>query len=133
MNLYFLQGLSRKQSRWTKMSDLIALIHSENNPDGSIRLERIPHRSGGREAAKWTHPALPAGQPAPRPTCQPPRRNVGSLPPPRLHLCRPLSRFDPRAHVGCSSLYILAPAKPLRHQVILEDRNHNHSLSSTIF
>ena len=27
-----MQGLSKKPSRWTKMSDLITLIHSENNP-----------------------------------------------------------------------------------------------------
>ena len=35
---------------------------------------------------------------------------VGSPPPPRLHLHRPLSWFDPRAHVGRFGLYILAPA-----------------------
>ena len=44
-----------------------------------------------------------------------PRCYVGSLLPPRLHLCRPLSWFDPRAHVGRSSLYIPAPATLLRH------------------
>jgi hypothetical protein len=43
---------------------------------------------------------------------QPPRRNVGSPPPPRLHLYRPLSRFDPRAHDGRSDLYIPAPTTP---------------------
>ena len=38
---------------------------------------------------------------------------VGSLPPLRVHLSRCLSRFDPRAHVGPSGLYILAPAPSL--------------------
>ena len=62
----------------------------------------------------WGQMALPAGRSGPGPTCQPPRRNVGSPPPSRLHLRRPLSRFDPRAHVGRSSLYILALVTLLR-------------------
>ena len=52
------------------------------------------------------------GRLAPGPTYQPPRRNVGSPPPPRLHLHRPLSRFDPRAHVGRFGLYKPALAPP---------------------
>ena len=39
-----------------------------------------------------------------------PPLNVGSPPAPRLHLRRPLSQFDPRAHIGRSGLYIPAPA-----------------------
>ena len=62
------------------------------------------------EAVRW---APPTGRLAPGAHCQPPCCNVGSPPPPRLHLRRPLSRFDPRAHVGRSGLYISAPA-PLR-------------------
>ena len=57
--------------------------------------------------------APPAGRPASRAHRHPSRRNVGSPSPPRLQLHRPLSRFDPRAHVGRSSLYISAPA-PLK-------------------
>ena len=39
---------------------------------------------------------------------------VCRFPPPlRMHLSRCLSRFDPRAHVGPSGLYILAPAPSL--------------------
>ena len=56
------------------------------------------------------------GRPAPyEPTCQP-HRYVGFLPPPRMHLHHCLSRFDPRAHVGPSGLYNLAPASPARHK-----------------
>ena len=58
----------------------------------------------------WGQMALPVGRSGPGPTCQPPRRNVGSPPLPRLHLRRPLSRFDPMAHIGRSGLYIPAPA-----------------------
>ena len=53
------------------------------------------------------------GRPAPcGPTYQP-RRYVGFPPPPRMHLRRCLSRFDPRAHVGPSGLYNPIPASPL--------------------
>ena len=58
----------------------------------------------------WSRLAPTVGHPAPWPTCQPPRRNVGSPPPPRLHLHCPLSRFDPRAYIGRFGLYIPAPA-----------------------
>jgi hypothetical protein len=61
-----------------------------------------------------------------------PRCYVGFWPPPRLHLHRSLSRFDPRAYVASSGLYIPGPT-PLRHQVVWEDRNPNHPQSSTIF
>ena len=75
--------------------------------------------------------------PSPGPTCQPLCCNVGSPPPPRLHLRHSLSQFDPRAHVGPSWLYNPAPASLPRHnasrQVILEDRNLYHPQSSSIF
>ena len=64
----------------------------------------------------WGQPAPPAGHPAPQATYQPPRRYVDSPPPPRLHLRRSLSWFDPRAHDGCSGLYISALA-PLPQQI----------------
>ena len=58
--------------------------------------QRLP---GGAGPTPWAHmSALPS--------------NVGSPPPPRLHLSHPLSRFDLRAHVGRSGLYISAPAPP---------------------
>ena len=104
MNLCFLQGLLRKPSRWTYMSDLIALIRSETD---TRRIERTLRRGREEEVAG--------------PTCRPPgptyrplglwahlsasASHVGSPPPPRLHLRRSLSRFDPRAHDGRSSLY----------------------------
>ena len=40
------------------MSDLIALILSENNLEGSKRLEKTPHRSGGLD-----RPHLEAARP----------------------------------------------------------------------
>ena len=55
--------------------------------------------------AKW--PQKWASQPKPlagRPALEPAR----PPPPLRLHLHRSLSRFDPRAHVGRSGLYISA-------------------------
>ena len=58
----------------------------------------------------WGRLAPPIGHLAPRPTYQPSRGIVGSPPPPRLHLRSPLSRFDPKAHIERSGLYILAPA-----------------------
>ena len=75
-----------------------------------------------------TRPHLEAAQPlwappvgclAPRPTYQPPRRNVDSPPPPRLHLRHPLSWFNPRAQDWCSFLYISAPTTPLRHPQLI--------------
>ena len=63
-------------------------------------------------ATMWGQPAPPVGRLAPRAHCQPLHHNVGSPPPPRMHLRHPLSRFDPRAHVGRSGLYIPAPATP---------------------
>ena len=89
------------------MSDLIALIRSETD---TRRIERTLRRGREAEAGMWGWPATPAGRLVPRPTCQPLHCNVGSPLPPRLHLRRSLSRFDPRAHVGRSSLYISAPA-----------------------
>ena len=58
--------------------------------------------------------------PAPGPTYQPPCHNVGSPPPPRLHLRRSLSRFDSRAHVGRSGLYIPAytPLQGMSHLIL---------------
>ena len=55
----------------------------------------------------WLTP--PAGRPACGATYQPPPHYVGSPHPPRLHLHRSLSWFDPRAHDGCFGLYIAAP------------------------
>ena len=57
----------------------------------------------------WGRLAPPVGRPAPRPVYQHLRCNVGSPPPPMLHLRRSLSQFDPRAHDGRSSLYMSAP------------------------
>ena len=54
----------------------------------------------------------PVGRLVPWAHMSAPPSNVGSPPPPRLHLHRPLSRFDPRAHVGRSGLHIPAPATP---------------------
>ena len=63
----------------------------------------------------WGRPAPPIGRPDPGAHCQPPHHNDSSPPPPRMHLRRPLSWFDPRAHIGRSSLYIPAPVPPERH------------------
>ena len=53
----------------------------------------------------WGRLAPLSGCPGPcGPTYQP-RRYVGFPPPPRMHLSRCLSRFDPRAHVVSSGLY----------------------------
>ena len=49
------------------------------------------------------------------PTYQP-RRYIGFPPPPRVHLRRCLSRFDPRAHVEPSGLYNPTLASPSRHK-----------------
>ena len=54
----------------------------------------------------------PVGHQVPWALMSTPPLNVGSPPPPRLHMCHPISQFDPRAHVGCFGLYILAPASP---------------------
>jgi hypothetical protein len=65
---------------------------------------------------EWLAPHV--GRPAPYGPLVGPRRSVGSPPPPRLHLRRPLSRFDPRAHDGRSGLYISALPPSVRCQVI---------------
>ena len=83
--------------------------------EGSTRLERTPHQSGGQATDRWGRPAPPRGHLAPRgPTCQPPSY-VGFPPPPRMHLRHPLSQFDLRAHVGRSGLYIPALPPPWSH------------------
>ena len=58
--------------------------------------QKSPHRSG---------PVPPVSRLAPRAHLLAPHCYVGSPPPLRLHLHRPLSRFDPRAHYGRSGLY----------------------------
>ena len=58
----------------------------------------------------WGWPAPPRGRLTYGPPMSASYCYVGSRPPPRLHLHRPLSRFDLRAHVGHSGLYIPAPA-----------------------
>jgi hypothetical protein len=87
------------------MSELIMQFHRETNWGGSRGLQRTPYRGRRQDTAMW-------GRPAPRPTCQPPRCYISFLPPPKLHLRRSLSRFDPRAHVVRSILY-KQPCTPL--------------------
>jgi hypothetical protein len=53
----------------------------------------------------WGWPAPPAGRVAYGPLDQSPNCYGGSPPTTRLHLCRSLSQFDPRAHVATSGLY----------------------------
>jgi hypothetical protein len=60
----------------------------------------------------WGWPAPPVGRLAPRGHLSIPRCYVDFPSPPRMHLHRSLSPFDPRAHVASSGLYILAPALP---------------------
>jgi hypothetical protein len=79
--------------------------------------QKATPRSRHREADIWGRPDPPADRPTPWPHMSVPLRYVDYPPPPRLHLHHSLSRFDPRAHVGRSELYIPGPA-PLRHQVI---------------
>jgi hypothetical protein len=79
-------------------------------------IQTLEGSRGHRAEADHEGLAPPVGRPAPRAHCQPQHRNVDSLPPPRLHLYRPLSQFDPTAHDGGSSPYIPVPATPLRHK-----------------
>jgi hypothetical protein len=98
------------------MSDLIMLIHRNNNSRRFQRtLEGNPLKAdlGGLTCVAG-RPHLQASQP-PWPHMLVPPSNVGFPLPPRLHLGRSLSRFDPMAHVASSRLYIPGPA-PLRHK-----------------
>jgi hypothetical protein len=54
--------------------------------------QKVPEDSRGLHTDATCRPAGPWG---PRVS---PRRYIGSPPPPRMHLRRSLSRFDPRAH-----------------------------------
>ena len=92
------------------MSDLITLIHRETD---TRRFQRTPCRGREAEAARS---APPVGHPAPGTTYQPSHCIVDSPPPPRLHIRRSLSWFDPRAHIGRSGLYISAPSPLRRHK-----------------
>ena len=73
-------------------------------------MKRTPEDSGGLHTKVEGKMPPPVSHPAPRAHQSAPRCYVGSPPPPMLHLRRPLSRFDPMAHVGRFGLYILAPA-----------------------
>jgi hypothetical protein len=53
----------------------------------------------------WGQLAPPIGRPAPRGGPRLSASRTFLLPTPRLHLRRPSSRFDPRAHVGPLVLY----------------------------
>ena len=106
------------------MSDLIALIHSEmdirrlqKTQEDSTLKWRARRRQVGR-------PAPPVSHPAPRAHLSAPRCYVESPPPPRLHLCHPLSRFDPRAHVGRSGLYNqpLPPSRACCHKLRVDHK-----------
>jgi hypothetical protein len=80
------------------MSELIVLIHRET---GTRRFQRTPEDTTSKRDPRGS-----IGRPTPGATRQPLSRYVGFPPPPRLHLRRSLSWFDPRAHVGRSGLYI---------------------------
>ena len=54
-----------------------------------------------------------------------PPLNVGSPLPPRLHLRRPLSQFDPRAHVGRCGLYSQLLLLPPEHAATSQDQTKN--------
>jgi hypothetical protein len=60
----------------------------------------------------WGRPAPPAGRLAPVGPTYHPCCYVGFSPPPKVHLRRFLSRFDPRAHVASSELYKQTPFPP---------------------
>jgi len=108
VNLYFLQGLSRKLSRQTYMSELIVLICLEM---GTRRLQRTLEDTTPKRELRGCQvgPDSPTtGCLAPGATCHPPPHYVDCLPPPRLHLHHSLSWFQPRAHHGRFDLYILA-------------------------
>ena len=77
-------------------------VYLENCQGGPIRQRKLwnfivkPMREDSRTLQKANHQAEtdalpPLGRAAFGPTYQPPRRNVSSPPPPRLHLHRPLS------------------------------------------
>jgi hypothetical protein len=84
------------------MLDLIMQIHRETN---SRRLYEATPRGRTQRGARWGQPAPPWCHLAPcGPHYQPAsRRFLHRLQ--GLHLHRSLSRFDPRAHGGCSDLY----------------------------
>ena len=106
------------------MLELIALFHSKID---TRRFQKTREDSTPRQRTRG-YQAPPAGRPAPRPTYQPPHCNIGSPPPPRLHLRCSLSRFDPRAHVGRSSLYISSPAPLLKASSHLRRQKPKSSL-----
>jgi hypothetical protein len=76
------------------MSDLVALIRCGNN---SRSFHVGPASLWGPPSAFHCYVDFP--------------------PPPRLHLHRSLSRFDPRAHVASSGLYI-QPCTPLTAAIL---------------
>jgi hypothetical protein len=84
------------------MLELIVLIHRET---GTRRFQKTPEDTTlKQEPRAWLAP--PASRSALRAIRQPLPRYVGFPPPSRLHLRHSLSRFDPRAHIGRSRLYI---------------------------
>jgi hypothetical protein len=75
--------------------------------EDSRRYEKTPEQSGRRGAAKW--PAPPIGRLAPLGHSS---MNLWTIlpPPPRMHLNRTSSQFDPLANVGPPGLYKETPA-----------------------
>ena len=73
-------------------------------------------------------PAPPACRLAPGVHLLAPCCYVGSPPPPRLHLCRCLIPFDPRAHIRRSGLYILAPITPRKRTPVIKSFEKTETL-----
>jgi hypothetical protein len=72
--------------------------------------QKVPEDSRGHHTEAGAE-GLPGGA-----ARQPSSCYIGSPSSPRLHLCHSLSRFHPRAHDGCSSLY-KQPYSPLSQQI----------------
>ena len=121
VNLYFLQGLSRKPSWRTEMSDLIVLIHSENNPRKFQKTweDSTPKRKERR------HQVGPA---APRVHMLAPRCYIGSPLPPRLHLRHLLkSVWSEGSRLTLRPIYI-SHCHPHHHQTLIKSFEKTETL-----
>jgi hypothetical protein len=98
VNPYSLQDYSRKRSRGTYSSKEIRIKIRHIREKTLEDMRRHWNEAGGEglpSGASWPH------QQAARPLGDSSMSFWSILPPPpRMHLSRPLIRFDPRAHVG---------------------------------